>query len=86
MYTNTSCTLYLAKNNYEAIWSAPVVINIAQPDPAALAVPKIRSAASAGRNSHSVIWNSVAGASGYEIAWSVDGGVSWSGKSTSGCF
>ncbi len=79
--SNTVQTVVI-KNNYEAIWSAPVVINIAQPDPAALAVPKIRSAASAGRNSHSVIWNSVAGASGYEIAWSVDGGVSWSGKST----
>ena len=78
--SNTVKTVVI-KNNYEAIWSAPVIISIAEPDPVSLAAPKIRSVTSSGRNSHSVVWDTVAGASGYEIAWSVDGGGSWSGKS-----
>ena len=65
------------KNNYEAIWSAPVIIRIAEPDPVPLAAPKINSIVSAGRNAHTVLWTSTIGASGYEIAWSADGGQSW---------
>ena len=79
---NYVVSVVAVKNNDEAIWSAPVIINIAEPDPIPLAAPKIRSVVSAGRNVHTVVWNSVAGASGYEIAWSADGGESWSSKST----
>ena len=77
--SNTIKTVVI-KNNYEAIWSAPVIINIAKPDPVSLAAPKISSAVSAGRNAHTVAWSAVAGASGYEIAWSADGGESWSNR------
>ena len=69
----------IVKNDYEAIWSAPVEITITRNK---LAAPAINSVYSAGRNSHRVAWNGVTGAEKYEIAWSADGGESWSSRIT----
>ena len=73
-------TVTVVKNNCEAVWSAPVTIKISEPAPKELAAPKISNVASAGRNTQRVTWNSVAGAEKYELAWSADGGVTWTSR------
>ena len=73
----------IVKNDYEAVWSAPVEITISEPAPKELAAPKIGGVVSTGRNTQRVTWNAVAGAAGYEIAWSADGGASWSSRAVS---
>ena len=70
-------TVVIVKNDYEAIWSAPVEITITQRK---LAAPTISAVCSAGRNTQRVTWNSVAGTAKYEIAWSADGGGFWSSR------
>ena len=74
----------IVRNNYEAVWSAPVEITISEPAPKELAAPKIRSVVSSGRNTQRVAWTAVAGAESYEIAWSADGGESWTSRTTGG--
>ena len=70
----------IVKNDYEAVWSAPVEITISEPAPKELSAPKIGGIVSAGRNAQRVSWNAVAGAEKYEVAWSADGGESWSSR------
>ena len=71
------------KNDYEAVWSAPVRITIRQGALQELAAPEIAALAASGRNRQNVLWKEVAGAAGYEIAWSADGGASWSSRAVS---
>ena len=70
------------KNEFDAIWSAPVEIRISETAPEQLETPEILSAASAGLNRHEVVWTPIDGAAGYELAWSADGGVSWTSVQT----
>ena len=65
------------KNEFDAIWSAPVEILIQGGTAGQLDAPEHLSAASAGLNRHNVSWTAVAGAAGYELAYSADGGQSW---------
>ncbi|MBQ3388188.1 MAG: hypothetical protein IJG60_03140 [Thermoguttaceae bacterium] len=70
-------TVTISRNRGEAVWSAPVTITITEPETVELNTPRITELASAGKNSHSVAWTEVAGAAGYELAWSADGGQTW---------
>ena len=70
----------VVRNGGEAVWSAPATITITQAPARELAVPKITGLVTAGRNRHVLSWNGIAGNSGYEIAWSADGGESWSSR------
>lgn len=72
----------VVRNDYEAVWSAPVQITIKPADPAPLRTPSITDIVSSGRNRQTVSWNGAAGNAGYEIAWSTDGGESWSTRTT----
>lgn len=70
------------KNEFDAIWSAPVTVTITEFSPEPLAAPAITSAGSAGLNRHALTWTGIAGADGYEISWSADGGLTWSSRVT----
>ncbi|MBR2694601.1 MAG: hypothetical protein IKE69_10355, partial [Thermoguttaceae bacterium] len=70
----------VVRNGGEAVWSAPATITITQPPAKELETPKITALVTAGRNRHALSWNGVAGNSGYEVAWSADGGESWSSR------
>ena len=70
------------KNEFDAIWSAPVEILIQGGTAEQLDTPEHLSAASAGLNRHNVSWTAVAGAAGYELAYSADGGQSWTSAQT----
>ncbi|MBR2693708.1 MAG: hypothetical protein IKE69_05800 [Thermoguttaceae bacterium] len=66
------------KNEFDAIWSAPVTVTIREFAPEQLAAPEITSIAPAGLNRHALAWTEIAGAAAFEIAWSADGGEVWS--------
>ena len=70
------------KNEFDAIWSAPVTVTISAFSPEPLAAPEIISADSAGLNRHALAWTVTGGAAGYEISWSADGGLTWSSLNT----
>ena len=74
---SNTVTVVIVKNDYEAIWSAPVTVTITKAAPEPLAAPKISSVVSAGKNRHTVSWTHAGGAAGYELAYSADGGETW---------
>lgn len=75
-------TVVIVKNEFDAIWSAPVHIVITNENAEKPDVPGTVSAASSGQNTHTVSWDAVSDAAGYELAWSSDGGVSWTSLET----
>ena len=79
---SNTVTVVIVKNDYEAIWSAPVTVTITEAATEPLPAPTISSVVSAGINRHTVSWTPVDGAAGYELTYSADGGQSWTSAET----
>lgn len=70
------------KNEFDAIWSAPVTVTITGEGQNQLGAPTVQSVNSAGLNRQTVAWSGIAEAVGYEISWSEDSGMTWRSLTT----